>query len=664
MTVVDQVRLRERTALSVLDSLDDQIGIWVNKYTTTTSDPVIRGLSGTNLAALLDGNTISTFWGEGGFHADDMYGKIDPDMIERIEVLRGPASVQYGSNALGGVLNFLSRSSPIDYTEDGTFRMGGRLRGVYGSAADEWRFRGETFGATSSLKYLLGWSRRDVGNVTGGRGVGVQDPTSGEDCNVDLKVQWRTTDHSELTISAQNVTRRHVSRFYRPNEDNFNYREGYSVAWQVREPTSFWEEVSAKVYYQRKEDKRTWFTSGNHGRALWRTFTADLQAVSRIGESNRLTYGLGLHRDLGESPDDEQFTITRPGGTKTKASPDTVWDNAGLFVLDRWDVTDALAFTAGLRYDWFRFDADPDRYYASPSGRPELDDFTDREQALTGGIGVIYKLTPDVRLFGDYSRGFRQFAPVFGVSQLAYGVLVPSQLLDPVTADNFEIGTRWATSKWRGSVAAYYTNFDNFQNIVPGTYQGRDWFDFNNNSVRDPNEDVYVTTGNGDAYVYGVELEVDFRLGEFFPEIFGPEWSVGGGFMWNYGRDVTNDIPLRHTHPARGLLKVRWDDPDPKRGLWWEFSADLVRHFDRVPPDRQASDPAYYRDPSDPTSGHLRHDGLPGYSVLDLRGGVNVSERAAVTLAVENLTNKKYRTAHSRMDAAGINFQVALDVRF
>jgi hemoglobin/transferrin/lactoferrin receptor protein len=664
MTIVDQIRLRERDSLSVLDSLDDQIGIWVDKYTTTTSDPVIRGLSGTNLSALIDGNTISTFWGEGGLHADDMYGKIDADTVERIEVLRGPASVQYGSNALGGVLNFITRSSPIDYTEDAAFRAGGRVRGVFGSAAKEWRFRGETFGATSSFKYLVGWSRRDADDLNGGRGVGVQDPTSGEDCNVDAKVQWRTTDNSELTVSAQSVTRRHLHRFYRPAEDNFNYRQGYSATWEVREPTTFWEEVRANAYYQYKEDKRRWFSSGDHGRALWRTFTADLQAVSRIGDANRLTYGLGVHRDYGESPDDEQFTVTQPDGTKTKASPDTLWDNFGMFAMDRWDVTDALAFTAGVRFDWFRFDADPDQYYNPPSGRPDLDDFTDRETAFTGGLGVIYEVTPDVRVFGDYSRGFRQFAPKFGVTQHAYGVIVPSQFLDPVTADNFEVGTRWATAKWRGSLAAYYTNFDNFQNIVRGTFMGQDWFDYNNNTIRDPDEDVYVTTGNGDAYVYGVEVEMDFSLGEFFPEVFGPEWSVGGGFMWNYGRDVTADIPLRHTHPARGLLKIRWDDTDAKRGLWWEFCADFVRHFDRVPPSRQASDPAYRRNPQDPASGPLRHDGIPGYSVFDVRGGVNVNEHATITLAVENLTDKKYRTAHSRIDAAGINFQAALDIHF
>ena len=116
ITIVTEEELEEENHLSIVDVLDDRIGIWVEKRTTTASDPVIRGLSGSNLLALVDGNTLSTFWGEGGYAGDDMYGKIDADGIERVEVIRGPQSVLYGSNALGGILNFFTKSSPFDFT--------------------------------------------------------------------------------------------------------------------------------------------------------------------------------------------------------------------------------------------------------------------------------------------------------------------------------------------------------------------------------------------------------------------------------------------------------------------------------------------------------------------------------------------------------------------
>lgn len=662
LTVVDPVEIRGKNSLSIVDSLDDRIGVWVEKRTSTTSDPVVRGLAGGNLVALMDGNTISTFWGEGGFAGDDMYGKIDANMVERIEVLRGPASVQYGSNALGGVLNFITRSSPIDYTSEG-IRLGGRVKGTYGSAAKEWRLRTEVFGATPEFKFLAGYTNNDVNDVQGGRGVGVQDPTGGEDENFDGKFQWRATDNSEATFSVQNVHRSHLKRFYRPTQDNQNFRQGYSATYRIENPTPFWDEVKANLYYQYKDDRRYW-ANGDRGRARWWTYTGDLQMVTHLGKNNRLTYGVGAHRDYGESPDDEQFTMFYTTGVKEKASPDTVWDNAGIFLMDRWQVLDCLTLTGGLRYDYFRFDADPDEHYMPPSGRPDLDDFTDRESSFTGGLGFVVEVDPAVRVFGNYSRGFRQFPPHFGVTQHAWGVLASSQLLDPITADNFEVGTKWRTEACQGSAAVYYTKFDNFQNIVRGTFMGQDWFDFNNDTIRQPDEDVYVTKGNGDAYVYGVEIETEVSLQSLFRDVFGPEWTVGGGFMWNFGRDITRDEPFRHTHPARGLFKIRWDDTDPKRGLWWEFTADMVRHFDRIQASRQATDPTYRNDPQNPASGHIRRDGLPGYTVYDIRGGININEYASVTLAVENLTDKKYRSAHSRWDASGINFVASLDIHY
>ena len=69
-------------------------------------------------------------------------GEIDADSIERIEVIRGPQSVLYGSNALGGVLNFITKSCPYDYTLQGA-KWGMFMKPTYGTAANEWRFRSE-----------------------------------------------------------------------------------------------------------------------------------------------------------------------------------------------------------------------------------------------------------------------------------------------------------------------------------------------------------------------------------------------------------------------------------------------------------------------------------------------------------------------------------------
>ncbi len=106
--------------LTALDALRSEIGLWTEMKTGTTSDPVMRGLSGSNIPALVDGNTLTTLWGEGGLATDDLYGKIDSEWIERIEVLRGPSSVLYG----------FSYNYAQDTTNKEPFRHGAPIRGI------------------------------------------------------------------------------------------------------------------------------------------------------------------------------------------------------------------------------------------------------------------------------------------------------------------------------------------------------------------------------------------------------------------------------------------------------------------------------------------------------------------------------------------------------
>ena len=194
---------------------------------------------------------------------------------------------------------------------------------------------------------------------------------------------------------------------------------------------------------------------------------------------------------------------------------------------------------------------------------------------------------------------------------------------------------------------------------MPGTFQGQEYYDFNQDGAFDPDERVYVTVPKGDAYVYGVELWCRSHLNLFLP-FLSKNWSLSGGFMWNYGRDITDDAPLRHTHPARGLATLRWDNGN---GEWFEFCGEFVRKFGRVVPSRLATDVGYLKNPQDPESGLIRDFGLPGYSVFDIRGGFDLGKYVSVTLALENIFDKGYRRAHSRWDESGFNAIVGLSLR-
>ncbi|HTE06023.1 MAG TPA: TonB-dependent receptor, partial [Planctomycetota bacterium] len=188
--------------------------------------------------------------------------------------------------------------------------------------------------------------------------------------------------------------------------------------------------------------------------------------------------------------------------------------------------------------------------------------------------------------------------------------------------------------------------------------------------TEDSDEHVYVNANSsGVVRVTGLELEGT----EWLPQSFARELvgeralSCYGNATWIAGRDSGNDEPLDRGFPANVLVGLRVDETrDPALSSYW-MGVDtwLVRSFDRIPGDRYASDPAFFDDPQDPSSGPLRDDGsVPGFTIFNLRGGWELDERKTMTVAVENLFNKRYRVKDSRIDEPGINLVLGLDIRF
>lgn len=674
VTVLDKKELTGKNQHSVPDALDDEIGVWIEKRTTTTSDPVVRGLSGANVLALVDGNSLTTFWGEGGFAGDDMYGKVDGESIDYVEVVRGPSSVLYGSNALGGVINFLTKKSPLSFTESG-FAYGGALKGASGSASDYLMGRIESWGATKAMRYFLGATAHRSGDMRTGGDIGYITPSGGKDWSIDLNSEFKLNDKNFLSLGGQYMDRPVTFRYYRPTQSNKNTRLGLEAGYRGLHLFPASDLVKLNLYHQYKRDERYWYESTDlavkkeEGFAWWRTFAADLQSNKTFNENNTLIAGVSYHVDLAESPDDEQFVMKTSSGNQ-KAAPDTKWHNVGVFLQDEWDIGNFLTLSGSFRYDYFRFIAEDDTFYTKP-GDPDTSKnkaMTDpgeySNNAFTGGAGVVFHIGDHFNIAGSWTRGFRMFPPSFGFRQTAQGVLVPNGLLDPVTADLFVISPRLKIRALDINLVGYYTKFHNFQQPIHGEYNGDTAIDYNNNGTFEPDEHVYVNTANGDAYVTGVELELDLHFGVFAKALEGLHFI--GGMMYNYGRmkfPGKEEMWLRHTHPLRGLVKIRYTDPVPDPRWWVEFVADIVDKYDMIDEDRLQSDVGYLKNPQNPESGLLTSYGLPSYYIFDIRGGFNFHKYFSVTLAVENLLNDNYRTAHSRMDASGRNILVGLEMR-
>jgi outer membrane receptor protein involved in Fe transport len=366
------------------------------------------------------------------------------------------------------------------------------------------------------------------------------------------------------------------------------------------------------------------------------------------------TAGGHFQLDDGECPDDEQFVRSTAAGI-SKDAPDSYWSTIGIYAQDEWDVSTRFRATMALRWDGFNFETRLDSFYTPPGDiDPAIDEIEERENTLTGGFGLLYRWSESLNLFGNLSRGFRQYAPVFGIKQHGYGIQVPSGLLNPATSLNYELGAKLRSARLRGSAAVYYSQLRDFPVVVRTTYEGQDWYDWNGSGTRDVDEDTYVTVNSAEAYVCGVELDGRFEVGS--------GWSASAGFAYSYGRDETRDEPLRHTIPAWGTVKLSWHEPTQKR-LWVELSSEAAAAFDRIPSDRIYRDPGYRTDPQDMESPLIGPEGrVPGWIVFNLRGEYALSETLTLNLAAENITDKGYRRVHSRWDEYGFNLVLSVTV--
>ncbi|MHC4780166.1 MAG: TonB-dependent receptor [Planctomycetota bacterium] len=709
VTFISEEEFDRMGATVAVNALGTRIGTWVEHRTGSTGDAVIRGLSGGNILTLVDGCSLSTFWGEGGFAGDDMYGKVDPESLERIEVLRGPGSVLYGSQALGAVINFITKSCPIDFT-DGAFKYGARSKFLFSSGNTGFTFRNEAYGAVKDFRVLVGHTYRDMGDVRAGGGIGRQKPTGSRESNLDVKADFKLDRNQTLTFAHQNVQRDPTHRFYRPTQNNRNIRRGYMFRYRADKISKTVDNVDIKVFHQYKEDLRRWLPTDSdpkRGKATTKTYQAEVQSTFKAdaGGQHSITAGAVYHYDLGESPDDEQFTLYKdswavgPPGARMDG-PLTFWHNFGLILQDEFKpafAEDVLRIDAAVRYDYFVFETDPfdpayypPEYNANPSAFSSLaeaqaaDDFKFDDHIFTGGIGFNVAATDWLSAVTSFTVGYRQWPPKFGITQHGNGLYVPSKEAANIYSYNWEIGAKWNHDNLEGEAVFYYNWWDGFVEWHPTTYLGQDWYDWDNSGSEDPGEKVFARSASGQAYVLGIEAETTLHLdGLLGKKGWWDGFSGTIGIMYNFGKDLTSHHtdnpntdadddwkydPIRHSHPLRGIFEIKWENPG-KRDIWISFQGDIVDRFTRIPYSRltgvvSGSDKGYLRDPQDSSKGLLRTDGLPGYAVFNLHAGWKATKNLTLTLGLENIFDRGFRRAHSRADEMGLNVTFGVDVKF
>ena len=594
--VIPGADLDRQMARSVEDVFRYTPGVTVNRQTSGT-DPfrsnggiTIRGVGNNRVLTLIDGfRTIERI-------TDGTRDVVDPWNLNRVEVLRGPGSVLYGSDALGGVVNFITRN-PEDFIRPGN-TWGGEAGMSYSSLDQSMQSRVTVAARAAEYSAMFSYQRRDAGeparnNSRSPDGIWnctrnpqatpcnrfdpldiatdnyfarvVWDPLPSFRLRVTADVMQRTTDvdqRYDLGPATGGITNLSWQRRQAIDRGMFAVDADWRPQW------GWLDGVRLMVGYLPQEIVR----SGERWRQLANrqqvqisdrlTYSEDvlqgeLQLNSRFelaGSRHLLTYGISTSTTATDYAREEVTTnqttrvttVARAGGFNF-ANADT--DRLDFYLQDEVTLFDGrLTLVPGIRYSTTRISPRPDGdYRVVPGAEPT----TQQESNLSTGLGVIWRLDDRWSLYGNYGEGFKMPTAEQLYTSLPGTTfnLVPNPGLQPEEVRSYEAGVRLQLPNAYASLGAFraeYTNFIQSFVTIPGT--------------------INITYQNlSEVTVQGVEAAGAWR--------FARDWTLHASANWQEGtqRATLGDrrTPFDGARPLNVTAGLTWDEPD------WRTSVTL-----------------------------------------------------------------------------------------
>ena len=630
VAVLTSEDLRRLMPRSTPEALMDLPGLLVQKTNHGGGSPYIRGLVGNHVLILVDGVRLNnaTF----RYGPNQYLATIDPDQVERIEVLRGSGSVLFGSDAIGGVINIITKRPPL--SSDGT-RLSGEASGKLVSSGMERTGRVEALASGPRAAIVGGISLRDYGDLHAGGSLGVEAPSGYSEVNGDARAVLRISPRNLLTFAAQQVYQDDVPRFDQVAQRGFlRYsfapqirRLGYA-RWQSFSNSRWARSVTGTASYQQSVERR------DRRQRMSTTQILEEDDVAVFGASMEVRSAPARFWSVVSGVD---YTHDHVGSWRrdTNIATGAATDRRGLYP-DGATAESVAAFThssihfgrttvdGGVRFSRYSVNA-IDRSFGALRIRPH---------ATVGSVAAMYDIAEGLSVLGSVAQAFR--APnIDDVSTLGafdFGVEVPSPDLSPERSVTYEAGTRFTRSGTATSVVAFRTNLSDLIDRVRGTLDGSELHD---------GQRVYRRANVGDAYVRGVELESRWTMRASL-ELFGHA-------TYTYGQQIAADQPMRRIPPLNGLVGARLT-PISNRNAWIEGTVRFAAKQDRL----AQGDRDDHRIPA---------GGTPGWTVVNLSVGLPVRGLELVG-GVYNLFDEAYRIHGSGIDGYGRSAWIGTRVRF
>lgn len=633
VSVISKEDIENKNITLLPDLLRGEAGVYIQQTTPGQGIPIIRGLKGSENVHLIDGMRLNTAFFRNS--PNQYLALVDPFLMDQIEVIRGPASVLYGGDALGGVINIISHT-PEFYSDQ--IESSGKLFISYDSADEKTLSHLTMDAGNDKIATSLGLSYQDVGlrEIGGGEEI----PFTGYRAKaINNKWLFNINEENKLKFNFQYLNQPETPRVddlipgfgqtqpdssffvFKPNERQFAH-----LSWENTTETSAFDRFQIDASWQQIKDHRSKQSFGSDSFSNEQNESALLSIQSAfnksINDQNDLVYGLDFYDDTISSAK-QKVTANGVSSQSESRFPDqSVMRHIGIFA-DWTHYFEGQDLTIGFRYSDYNIDLN------SPTinnDELKLDD-------LTWHIGWLKHVNDNNKLYSNLGRGFRP-PNIFDLGQVGdrpgnrFNIINTN--VKPETVFTLDFGWRHFSESWDIDLAVFYSKYND---KIAGVETGQ---------LTESGQIIIQSQNLNNVILYGLESSFSFYPND------KSEFNALINYTW--GEEESNAVkePADRIPPLNGFLsyEYRFDSQ-------WSLNPKIIFS------DRQ--DRLSNRDTRDP---RINPNGTGGFTTYNFYAKYQLTDESKIRVGIENIFDKKYREHGSGLNAAGKNLHISYSQEF
>jgi hemoglobin/transferrin/lactoferrin receptor protein len=660
------------------DLLANSGQVFVQKSQLGGGSPMIRGFAANSVLLVVDGVRMNNAIFRSGNLQNVI--NIDPNALESSEVIFGPGSVIYGSDALGGVMDF--HTIEPKWSSDNMTDLSANAMTRYSTAANERTghidvsvgqkkftfFHSSSFTAFDDLR---AGSKRSGGyegeferefyvqringqdQLVRNNDINVQKFSGYDLFNTISKAKYRLSPNTDISYGFYYSTTSDIPRYDNLTETLISDTDSLAAAewyygpqkWQMHnlklnfyESNMLFDQARVTLAYQKFEESRNDRNFGDD-RLRTRTEMVDMYSVAvdfdKEFRRSNLYYGVDFYHNDIESDAFRKNIETGEISETGSRYPDGGSDYTSFAVYGSYvnKLTNQVTFNSGLRFNSISLTGKTTDAQAIASNTSEIDL---QNSALNGSLGLAINLNETNKISYNVSTGFRSpnIDDVGKLFDVGNSLVVPNPDLKPEYSLSYELAYQRKSDRMLFKMVAFHSRL--FDAIVDGafTLNGSNTANIDGETL-----DVFAKVNTGDAEIYGGSLNFTAEVAD--------NWALSKTISYTGGRDLTNDDPLRHTTPIFGKASITFQEKKIRSEFYIEYNSDRDRS--EIPSAEIDRKPYLYTD-----------SGSPGWYTLNLKSSYQISESVNVNAGVENILDKHYRPYSSGISAPGRNFIFAV----